>query len=136
MEIIDRPLSEIIKEQKIGESLRRNRRNGRQRRNPATGNNGKGPLRGRRFTRGDGRRRFRLRQGGDHLRRYRFPESSSYRRRYAVDYGDVRRDRSVKSVAPTRGARRAAFERNEYSRAQRRREVLARARDRDRFSRD
>lgn len=133
MEIIDRPLSEIIKEQKIGESLRRTRRTGGR-------NGGRGGGGGRNTaTRGEqnrrrGRNRFRLR-----LRRpvgWRDGEKRNSkwnrRRRYAIDIIDDRRNRSVKSGGPRRRGL-TAFERNDRLRATRRREALSRIRSR--FSR-
>ncbi|RNF04649.1 hypothetical protein TraAM80_04944 [Trypanosoma rangeli] len=155
MEIIDRPLSEIIKEQKIGESLRKNRRGGggrggqqntrgsgrgaprNDRGNRTTGRGGRGAGvqdQGRRH-----RRPLRPRGNNDRFRRLGFNLDNRggfgarYRRRNAVDAGDDRRDRSVKSTVTQRYGK-AAFERNDRIRDSRRREALLRARSR--FSRD
>ncbi|AAZ10897.1 hypothetical protein, conserved [Trypanosoma brucei brucei TREU927] len=148
MEIIDRPLSEIIKEQNIAQSLRRNRRGGKgnQQRRPRGGARGAvtGGNRGvSRPRRGLGRDRFRevdrrrllSRRPDGPFRRFR----PSYgrvleRRRNAVDYGDVRSRRSVKSTDYLRERRLSGSERNERLRYQRRREELSRVRSR--FSRD
>ncbi|EAN99158.1 hypothetical protein C3747_225g31 [Trypanosoma cruzi] len=152
MEIIDRPLSELIKEQKIGESLRKKRRGHGGQQN--TRNGGRGTSRNGRGNRAMGRG-SRGTAGNDQGRRYRRPlrfrsnggrfrrlgigfddrrgfNSRSWRRN-ALDLGDDRRDRSVKSTA-TQRRRKAAFERNDRVRELRRREALSRARSR--FSRD
>ncbi|RNF24691.1 uncharacterized protein Tco025E_02371 [Trypanosoma conorhini] len=155
MEIIDRPLSEIIKEQKIGESLRKNRRGGGGRGGEqntrgggrGTSRSGRGNRTAGRGGRGTGaqepgrrqRRHLRPRGNGERLRRLGFNSenrgglSARYRRRNAVDAGDGRRDRSVKSSAAQRRGM-AAEERNDRIRDSRRREALLRARSR--FSRD
>ncbi|CCD12692.1 hypothetical protein, unlikely [Trypanosoma congolense IL3000] len=135
MEIIDRPLSEIIKEQKIGESLRRNRRGGKGSQQGGRGNRSIGGLR-----RGDDRRplsserrRFRQRRPDGPFRSSRFSYSSRRRftgRRGAVDYGDSRWSRSVKSISSMRESRLTGAERNERIRSARRREALSRARSR------
>ncbi|KAH9577247.1 hypothetical protein LSM04_000982 [Trypanosoma melophagium] len=163
MDIIDRPLSEIIKEQKIGESLRKSRRaghnnnnnnnnntqRGAQSFNSGQGRNGRGrnpreqkrrrlPMRG--SGSGAPRRRFGLFNGSRRNRNnnniidtIRKNNGGLRRRRYAMDIIDERRDRSVKSLRSQRRGP-SAFERNERLRTTRRRDAIARARSR--FSRD
>lgn len=136
MEIIDRPLSEIIKEQKIGESLRKGRHGGgrgrqqnpRGTRSTATGGEQNRRRNGRRNRlRLRPRRPFGLREG------YKRGTTWDRKRRYAMDIIDNRRNRSVKSGGPQRRGL-TAFERNDRLRTTRRREALSRIRSR--FSRN
>eukprot|EP00796_Vickermania_ingenoplastis_P007227 gene7227-5079_t len=136
MEIIDRPLSEVIKEQKIGQELRRNSRNSRRpssnsgnsrNNNNTNNNNNRGGRRGGRRGEGETRRRFRDPFGS--RRRLRDDRRSSLRdeprrgragRRNAVVHVDSRRERGVKSFGTSRRPRVTAADRNDRERRRRR----------------
>lgn len=154
MEIIDRPLSEVIKEQNIGRDLRRSKSTS-QRNSNASQRNGKNNKsrpsedrnKQRRFRQGgnvgnrgslsqDGRRtrRFRAlrddRRGGFAMgarRREILPSRGGNvrnARRGGVDYGDSRPSRGVKSFGAARRSRISGGERNESLRRRQRESAM------------
>lgn len=154
MEIIDRPLSEVIKEQNIGRDLRRSRSstqrdsnapqgNGKNNKNRPSGDRNKqrrsrqgGNVSNRGSTSQDGRRtpRFRARQDerrggfamGARRREVLPPRGANVRngRRGGVDYGDSRPSRGVKSFGAARRSRISGAERNENLRRRQRESAM------------